>query len=327
MLPELKGRGLFVFSDPGGAKPLLSLIKLNSKIEEYLVISDRIYDFYSDFGIPVHKYRPNEEASLISRFNPDYIFTATSYTSKIEMKFIYAAKNKKIPTYSFIDHYTSYLERFYFNGVTEFPDFICVTDERAKGIGLKLNFLSSIIVTGNYYHDFLLQWKPSINKTDFFIASGIPLNHKLIVFAPDPLTNAGGAEKFGFDELSVYCDLIKAFKKLSNINFTFVIKLHPNQKSKNIVVATEASGLDNIIYGDTFHTNTLLYYSDLIIGMFSAILMEGELFHRNIIRYLKGLREDDPLEDLNIGVVAKDEQTLIQQIRSLLNKANYAEGN
>ena len=50
MVLKLKGKGLFVFSDPGGAKPILSYVALN-KISNYFIISDRVYNFYTDFGL------------------------------------------------------------------------------------------------------------------------------------------------------------------------------------------------------------------------------------------------------------------------------------
>jgi hypothetical protein len=101
-IPELKGRGLFVFSDPGGAKPLLALLKLRPELKNYLVVSDRNYDFFSDFNIPVASYTSESANEVIKEFNPDFIFTGTSYTSKIELNFVLAAKRFNIPSYSFL---------------------------------------------------------------------------------------------------------------------------------------------------------------------------------------------------------------------------------
>ena len=80
-------RGLFVFSDPGGAKPILALVYLN-RIKNCKLISDRHYDFFSDFNLNVEAYELEKEYSIINEYKPDYIFTATSYTSNIELKFI-----------------------------------------------------------------------------------------------------------------------------------------------------------------------------------------------------------------------------------------------
>ena len=83
---KLNGKGLFVFSDPGGAKPLLALVTLiKNNLNDYRIISDRKYDFYDEFGLNVHV--PNI-LSDFDNFKPDFLFTGTSYTSKLELKYI-----------------------------------------------------------------------------------------------------------------------------------------------------------------------------------------------------------------------------------------------
>ena len=52
MINNLKGKGIFVFSDPGGAKPIMALIKLN-RLKNYKVFSDREYSFFKDFNLKV----------------------------------------------------------------------------------------------------------------------------------------------------------------------------------------------------------------------------------------------------------------------------------
>ena len=97
MINNLKGKGIFVFSDPGGAKPVLAFIELNN-LKNYKAISDRNYKFYDEFQINVEicpKYEVNE---IIDTYKPNYIFTGTSYTSSIELEFLYEAKKQKITT-------------------------------------------------------------------------------------------------------------------------------------------------------------------------------------------------------------------------------------
>ena len=47
-----KKKTLFIFSDPGGAKPILSFIKLNN-LKNFEVISDRNYKFYDLFKLKI----------------------------------------------------------------------------------------------------------------------------------------------------------------------------------------------------------------------------------------------------------------------------------
>ena len=56
---ELKGKGLFVFSDPAGAKAVLALVyllKRDNIITDFKVISDRKYSFFEDFEIEVNTH-------------------------------------------------------------------------------------------------------------------------------------------------------------------------------------------------------------------------------------------------------------------------------
>ncbi len=122
ILPKLAGRGLFVFSDPGGAKPILSYALLNSELNEMLLLSDRKYSFFQDFPLTIIAYRNESIRDIIENFRPDFVFTGTSYTSQIEIKFIKTAKEVGINTFSFVDHYTSFLERFRLNGKLESDD-------------------------------------------------------------------------------------------------------------------------------------------------------------------------------------------------------------
>ena len=169
MLPDLTGKGLFVFSDPGGAKPILSFINLYKKTN-IIVISDREYDFFSDYGVKITKYSIGDEKRIIENFQPDFVFTGTSYTSKIELQFIEEANTKGIATYSYIDHYTRYSDRFFLNDRFVFPRHIFVTDQKARDIATseKIDAYSSVSITGNFHHVFLKRWEPKSERNVIF---------------------------------------------------------------------------------------------------------------------------------------------------------------
>ena len=216
MNEEFKGRGLFVFSDPGGAKPILSLIKLK-KLKNYKVFSDRNYSFYSDFGINVQRCTLHEVDKILETNKPDYLYTGTSYTSLIEKEFLFKAKKKKITTCSFIDHYTRYNERFLFKGDYVYPDKVFLTDEKAKHLAdlSNISSYSKVFVSGNYYHDYLKKWKPIESKENTF--PNLKPKQKIILFAPDPLSNIKKEKIFSFDEVDVWKHLSEAINKYLNI--------------------------------------------------------------------------------------------------------------
>ena len=312
---ELKGRGLFIFSDPGGAKPLLAFIKLRPEQINYLVVSDRKYDFFSDFNIPVASYTSESANEVIKEFEPDYIFTGTSYTSKIELNFILAAKRFNIPSYSFIDHYTNFLNRFELNGTLVYPDTICVLDIKAHTLLMGFQTTADVVITSNFYHDYLKGWKAPFSKDFFFTKSGIPTKNKLIVFAPEPLSNVGGVEEYGLDEITVFKDLLKAASSLYSDDISIVFKSHPNQK-KNLLENLNLPDSLHVMSGDNLHTNTLLYHADVVVGIFSNILIEATILETKVIRCLIGLNKEDPFSHFQIGEVAKSEL----ELALLLNK-------
>lgn len=319
----LKGRGLFVFSDPGSAKPVLALAQSLFTKFECLVISDRQYEFFKDFSVQVINYKNGDELKIFEEFSPDYLFTGTSYTSDIELKFVMHAQSHKVISYSFVDHYTNFAARFKFKGNPVFPDKICVLDKLAKSKAILENIVKEkIIITGNPYHDYLRTWAPGISRKEFFGQIGVPLSDKLLLFAPDPLSNAGGKEKFGTDEVEILLQLIDVFKnlQLSFPHLTLGIKLHPNQNKNLILSHIKKEANDKIIHVTDADVNTLLYYSDVVIGIFSNILLESRILGKSVIRILSNIIYPDPFEKLNVGLISSSNDNLFSNLKSLLEK-------
>jgi hypothetical protein len=315
ILSNLTGKGLFVFSDPGGAKPVLSFINLY-KNNNNLVISDREYDFFSDYGVEVTKYCLGDEKKVIEVFKPDFVFTGTSYTSTIELQFIEEANTNNIPTFSYIDHYTRYSDRFFLNNKYVFPRHIFVTDRKARDIATseKIDTHSRVSISGNFHHDFLKKWAPKGERNAILPFLGI--DEKLIVFAPDPISNVGGIEKYKYDETTVWNQLALVLHELRKyLKFQVVIKMHPNQPRKYLSDFIANSSFSNVIYGDGLHTNSLIYFSDVIIGMYSSFLIEAKLFDKRIVRYLPNPNDEDALENMNVGVTCSDFSSLKAELK------------
>ena len=310
----LKGKGIFVFSDPGGAKPVLALVKSLTDQVTYKLISDREYSFIKDFGLEVQKPSATPE-QCIEDFAPDFIFTGTSYTSKIELTFIAAGKARNIPTYAFVDHWTNIRERFDNNGVEVLPDKICLIDDRAKDIALKQGIEEErILITGNPFQDYLRSWKPPTSKVTFFEKAGIDTgNKKVIVFAPDPLSNVDGKTKFGFDEVQVCNELTGLIDQILE-NHIFIFKAHPNQDLGKL----DKQLLDRIIVADQhIENNSLIYHSDFVLGFFSSYLIEAEIMNKEVLRYLPLESINDPFKDAAIGTIV-NKQTLLEYLNQRL---------
>ena len=305
ILPKLVGKGLFVFSDPGGAKPCLSYILLNN-CSNYIVISDREYEFYSDFNINV--IITEEIERYIFEFKPDYIFSATSYTSNIEKIAIKNAKFNKIPTITYIDHSTNILDRFILNNELYLPDFILVSDYDTQNELQKLNLVNSCNITQieNPFHVFLANWKPKIDKESFLVSLNIPTKKKIILLAFDPLSNINGIQKYGVDEISAIKE-INPILESKDLDYTYIFKPHPNQ---NLDLLKNVLSDKIILVSSQSDTNNLIYFSDIIIGIFSNILLEANVFDKKVIRYHPNGFKNDPFLNKKIGIIATKESLI-----------------
>lgn len=300
-MPELKGRGLFVFSDPGGAKPILAWIDMNrSKLTDFRIISDRSYNFFDDFNLNVSI--PDADINNDFLFKPDFVFTGTSYTSKIELKYIEESRSRAIPTFSYVDHWTSIRNRFEDNTREIFPDYILVLDERAKQIAHEQGInVSKLVVTNNPYYDWLRNWKPSISKQEFLKPFGIKDQSKILLYAPDPLSNVNGFGQFGFDEISATTNLVDLFKNRKELaSWIILVKPHPNQQVEKLAnIISEHPAF--ILLPQQVDTNTAIYHADIIVGFFSAILIEATVLNKPVLRFLESTAKNDPFSELRIG--------------------------
>jgi len=293
-----EGVGLFVFSDPGAAKAVLAQAKkLQGTLPRIHLVSDREYAFVEIFDLTVE--HPSESPmQVLNSIKPDFVFTGTSYTSKIELSYLQAARKMGIKTYSFIDHWTSMKERFIDDGNLILPDKILVIDEEAQNNAIENDIDEGLVqVFGNPYYDFLKTWKPNLSKNDLLNRLGIrDSQKKLVVYAPDPISNANGKERWGFDETEA-TSAISALLDRNSLNIDFVLKLHPNQKDHVLDVA----GKKIVIANADIDSNLLIYYADLVVGFFSNFLIEATIMGKSVIRVYVNSFRNDPLEGKEIG--------------------------
>jgi hypothetical protein len=302
-----KEKIIFVFSDPGGAKPILSIAE-EIDAKDYIIISDRYYSFYNDFKVEV-TILDSEYELLINSYKPDIIFTATSYTSDIEKKFLKIASLNNIKTISFVDHWTSIIERFQYQNKIYLPDVLQVIDSRAEKIAIDQGVpFDRIEIVGNPYHRKIRNWKPTQSKISFLEEIGVKGNQsKILVYAPDPLSNVNGRESFGFDEIMATQKLVELFRNSSITNWMVLVKLHPNQNIpliRDIIVNETAF----FLVPENISNNTSIYYADVVVGFFSSFLLEANILNKTICRYLPFGIKQDPIKELNIGKIVDDDK-------------------
>ena len=314
-------RRLIVFSDPGGAKPCLSLAKKWQDSDELLVCSDRQYAFFETFEIPVRYCRGEDANAIFQEFQPDSLYSGTSYTSRIELDFLREAAMRGIPSASFVDHYTGFDVRFGTAEARILPDEIHVLDEKAAALAREAGLPERRIrITGNPYHEFLCSWRSRLTKEQVFQKLEIPLSDaKIILFAPDPLSNAGGAEKFGTDEVAILKLFLESLGEAGRPT-QLLIKAHPNQSLDYL-----KTGLQNAPQNVELHLvqsekdallNDLIQHADLVAGMFSSLLIEAELLGKKALRILVGFKKGI-LFQITANNSITDKEKLFKQIKTI----------
>ena len=310
---KIKGqRGIFVFSDPAGAKACLALVK-SLKNKEILIISDRKYSFYSEFNLEVNLSAQKNIREWIDFFRPDFVFTGTSLPNKIELEFLKEAKNKKIKTYSFVDHWTNMSDRFKYFEEYIYPDELWLIDNYAKEKAISDGIDEDIIVvSGNPYYDYLKEWKPNMSKEGLYNKIGLRKNEKYILYAPEPISTFNLQEKYGFDELSGLIHLNKSLKELKLDNIKIIIKAHPNQHDKIFLdYISDVNNNNNNIYLKDFDINHLIYYSECVVGYFSNSLIEANVMIKKVLRVVIDLKKEN-LDVLNYKNIGKKTDSLLE---------------
>lgn len=319
MYEQLRGKGLIVFSDPAGAKACLALATMLQKDNpsiELTLVSNRNYDFYSDWPLDVKIIQ--ESTETIQWENYTWLYTGTSRpesSNYFELLFIAAAAQKQIPSWSFIDHWRNYSMRFLKQGEWILPDHVVVLDDEARKGAMSEGIPGESIVIGEnpylkYIHTY---WGASLSKKQVLQKLNVTDHYKTIaLYAPDPITIINQEKLFLFDEVEVLQTLIALLDQFPEM--ILLLKLHPLQPFEHIfeLLNTASSSRIQVVQAD-LNSLELISIVDLVIGFHSNFLLEAQALDKQIIRYYpaKGI---DSLAHLTIGKKITNIDDLIKGI-------------
>jgi len=316
---NLKGKGIFVFSDPAGANSVLALIdnflaKGKQHGKDFLIFTNSVGIFSKSYENIVKRIEFNEGKAkrIIDDFKPDYIFSATSMND-FEHQWRKLAKNNNLKTIAFIDHWTSYYERFSFKGETVFTDEIWVINDVAKKEAIKAGIPEDlIIISGNPYYEKVKRFKPKIAKYNFFAKYKLNPTKKTILFISDDIKRSFQSDEngncvLGFDEYTILRDILQGLKKLENKidyqKYQLVLKLHPRDEVDKFKFITDSIIPQNLKIHILPKCNplTINYYSDYVLGMFSNMVIEAILMNKKLLRTQIN-EKIDPLISFKISI-------------------------
>jgi hypothetical protein len=288
-----------------------------------------------------------ETDEFVRKTRPDLIVTGTSSEDFTERHLWRAAERAEITTFAVLDQWTNYRLRLVSEGGDPMnerapsqlivPSFLFIMDEFAKKEMCALGIdREKLVVSGQPFFDY-------IRKTgDRFTTQEIEtLRRKLtgsegghvLVFASQPIASIhrknGMAEDYwGYTEKTVLKSVAECLSNLAEklaVKVTLVIRLHPKDEAKvyQDVLATRTDSIRVVVDRET-DSSPLLKAADLVIGMFSMLLLEAAILQRRFISVQIGLKRENPLIFDRMGIVRSilTEKELEETLRGILSGTN-----
>lgn len=353
----MKGRKILILSrDPGGTNAVMQLIEplraLGNEIQLYgkdaaLSIYRKLNLDCSDISESIPSGTQEETNEFVRTVSPDLIVTGTSSEDFTERHLWRAAKAAGITSFAVLDQWTNYRLRLISEGDDPtadrpasdliLPSFFFIMDDFARKEMCALGIdRERLLVSGQPFFDY-------VRKTGDGVATAEidELRCKLtgtedglvFVFASQPLAsvhrmNGMAEDHWGYTEETILQEVVKCLSKLTeemSVNVTLVIRMHPKDEPGvyDDILATCPSSINVVVDRET-DSNLLLKSADLIIGIFSMILLEAAILDRRFISVQIGLKRENPLVFDRMGLVRSilTEQELEQTLRGILNGKN-----
>lgn len=305
---------LFASQDPGGTNVLIPIIRslkekciidVWAKGSAVSIYRNKEIDFVNIEEIVTDCNREAIKA-ILGEIKPDLVVTGTCVTDFFERNLWMAAREIGIHSVAILDSWCNYGLRFsgytfkdcdlYIPGSKPIycPDRIFVMDEYSK-LKMKKEGINPdcIDVVGQPFLQSLRGIYKNIGQTEVDAykkrITG-QVEKKLIVFVSDHLSDSfapSGIDYWGYDEQSIFGCLYEAITncRFENDKYAIIIRPHPKEKKgkwDNIIKKSQTQGLQ-IEIDDTSTEELVIASSDIVVGMWSIMLIEAVLAEKRIL--------------------------------------------
>jgi hypothetical protein len=352
----MKGKKILMFSrDPGGTNAVMQLVApLRSRGNEVAVYGkDAALAIYRKFNMPCSDVREaipsgtqEETGEFVRKVCPDLILTGTSSEDYTERHLWVAAEKAGVASFAVLDQWTNYRLRLVPEGADPktgdamsmrlvLPSFFFIMDEFARKEMCALGIdRERLVVTGQPFFDYIRKTaekfsKPEIEDVRRELTGG--RGGIVFVFASQPIAslhrqNGIPEDHWGYTEKTVLKSVMMCLEKLAAelaAEITLVIRLHPKDEANAYqdVVLTTSSNTVKLVYDRETDSSLLLKAADLIIGMFSMVLLEAAIMERPFVSVQIGLKRENPLIFDRMGLAHSiiTEAELEKTLRGILN--------
>jgi hypothetical protein len=269
--------------DAGSSEILLELVRANLNLGEFRIFCLKDSPCYTlikakelELYVVVITTR-DDIFEHLSSFKPSLILYGTGWQNHTEYHFLEYAKEHKLPSIAFLDHWTNYRERFGYPSEKwreNLPSFIATHDKESFDLAKSLD-LPNVIAIKNY-----AQMREILYAKEIF--SKVK-EEDLLLFLTEPTAKVaqksyGDANFWGFDEESVFRDILanKSLFCCQNI----LIRLHPSDSPLNYKKIDPTA---------VFSNKTLLEdiaRAKIIIGIDTVALQSAYLLGKKVISYI-----------------------------------------
>jgi CDP-glycerol glycerophosphotransferase (TagB/SpsB family) len=190
-----------------------------------------------------------------------------------------------------------------------------------------------LVVTGQPFFDYIRQTadkfaKSEIEKVRHELTGG--RGGRVLMFASQPIASIhrknGIAEDYwGYTEKTVLKNVAGCLAKLTEelaVKVTLVIRLHPkDEPNAYLDVLTTCPNSIKVVFDRETDSSLLLKATDLVIGMFSMILLEAAILERRFISVQIGLKRENPFifDRMGLARAILTESDLEGTLRGILN--------
>lgn len=220
---------------------------------------------------------------------PDTLFFGTGWQEKVERPYVRYCKKHHIPTVAFIDHWSSYRERFgypYEGWEENCGDFTAVHDEKALELATALK-LPRPIALPNFYLKKLVEDAKRKKIT--------PAENLLFLSEPTDAVakqTYGDTNYWGFTQYTALEDILKNFDQFGCAGLT--IRLHPSETSSKFKKILNKYPHIRVQINDahTFDLTSQLLNAKIILGFDTMALYTAALLGKTILSYLPSKNRD-----------------------------------
>jgi hypothetical protein len=235
-------------------------------------------------------FTPIGDAILqLQALKPDALLFGTGWQERVERPYVAYCKQHAIPTVAFLDHWSSYRERFGYpdkNWEENCGNFTAVHDEKAMRLAFDFSLPHPIALPNLYLKKLI-----DAAKTKTIV----PTQNLLFLSEPtDAVAKStyGDENYWGFTQYTALEDILRNFERFECAELT--IRLHPSETSSKFKKILKKYSHVRVQMNDakTFSLTDQLLSAKVILGFDTMALYTAALMGKSVISYLPSYNRD-----------------------------------